>query len=266
MGLIQKLNGRKPFAVVSDSTSPPPPTNTTPDGRERLRFADAECTKARECVADLEARQGRLTTIISDADAARTALQAAIKADGGVALEAYSAGDASDAPIARLVEHRDTTAKAASAAKDALPGVEEMLTKARAELVKLEGLKFDAVIVYLKTRAKDEHEVYVGAFNDLIRSYERLYGIAVALSVTGHSDMMTTALPVPIQAPGFNMGTGPAHGPSELVTMRHMVAEAKVGEATAKWMLARERLLSDADANLDDLTGMQFQYESDRHL
>jgi hypothetical protein len=93
-----------------------------------------------------------------------------------------------------------------------------------------------------------------------------LYGIAVALSVTGHSDMMTTALPVPIQAPGFNMGTGPAHGPNELVTMRHVAAEAKVGDAQAKWLQARERLVKDVDANVDDLIGPQFQYESDRYL
>ncbi|MGA2057426.1 MAG: hypothetical protein ABSG88_19210 [Bradyrhizobium sp.] len=98
-----------------------------------------------------------MTTIISDAGGAQSALQAAIGADGGLALEAYGAGLASDQPIAKLVEHKETTAKGASAAKDALPGVQDMLTKARGALAKAENAKFDAVIVYLKTRADDEH-------------------------------------------------------------------------------------------------------------
>jgi hypothetical protein len=183
-----------------------------------------------------------------------------------VALEAYGAGLASDQPIAKLVEHKETTAKAASAARDALPGVQDMLAKPRAELVRLESLKFDAIIIYLKTRAKDEHEAYLRAFNQLCRSYEQLYGIAVGLAATGHADMMTTGAPVPIQAPGFNMGTGPGHGPSELVTMTHLAGEAQVADFTAKWMNARERLIKDADANVDDLIDMQFRYESDRYL
>jgi hypothetical protein len=60
--------------------------------------------------------------------------------------------------------------------------------------------------------------------------------------------------------------TGASHGPSELVIMTHLAGEAKVAHSTAKWMQARERLVKDADANVDDLIGMQFQYASDRDL
>jgi hypothetical protein len=156
MGVIQKFNGRKPFPDAG-SASPPTGHGAVHDGRERLRFAAAELAKACDCVADLETRLARLTTIISDADAAHAALQEAIAADGGVALEAYGAGNASDHPIAKLVAAKECTAKAASAAKDALPGVQDILAKARAECGRLESAKFDAVIVYLKTRASDEH-------------------------------------------------------------------------------------------------------------
>jgi hypothetical protein len=141
-----------------------------------------------------------------------------------------------------------------------------MLAKARAEVGRLEGVKFDAVIVFLKTRARGEHDVYTRAFRDLCDSYERLCGIAVAVSATGHSDMMTTPLPMPIRAPGFNMNIGPAHGPSELVVMAHAAVEEKVAAWTANWIAARERLSEDADADLDDLIALQFQYESDRDL
>ncbi len=243
--------------TTSRATSPatPPPTGTAYGCRERLRFAAGELAKARDCVADLEARLARLTAIIGDADAAHVVLQEAIAADGGVALEAYGSGRAPDQPIAELVGAKETTAKAASAAKDALPGVEDMLNKARAEVVRLESVKFDDVVRYLKSRAGDEHKIYLRAFNELCKSYENLCGIAVALSATGHADMMTSGLPLPIQSPGFNMSTGPSHGPSEKITMSYMAAEAKVAKSTATWMQARERLMQDADADLDDLIG-----------
>jgi hypothetical protein len=120
MGVIQKFSGKKPFRDAA-SASPPTGQGAVNDGRERLRYAAAELAKAKDCVADLETRLNRLTTIISDADAAHAALQDAITADGGVALEAYGAGNASNQPIAMLVATKETTAKAASAAKDALP-------------------------------------------------------------------------------------------------------------------------------------------------
>lgn len=263
MGIVQKLSEKRHGLGAA---APTPPAKATHDGRERLRFAAAELAKASDCVADLEARLNRLTTIISDADAAHAALQKAIAADGGVALEAYGAGKASGQPIAKLVAAKDNTAKAASAAKDALPGVQDMLAKARAEVSRLEAVKFDAVIVYLKTRASEEHRSFIRAFNALCGSYDRLCGIAVALSATGHAEMMTTGLPVSIAVPGFNMGTGPSHGPSERVTMGHGPSEAKIGHATAQWMQARERLMKDADADLSDLIHSEFQYESDARL
>lgn len=262
MGIVQNLKS----SLTTTSAPPPSGRGTAHDGRGRLRFAAAELAKAKECVADLETRANRLTAIVADADAANAALQAAITADGGVALEAYGAGNASDQPIARLVSTKETTARAASAARDALPNVQDMLTKARAEEARMEAAKFDAVIVYLKMRAGDEHKSFLRAYQDLCDSYDALCGIAVALAATGHSEMMTTGHPVPIQVPNFNMGTGPAHGPSERMVLSHGLAEAKIAAASDRWMQARERLLANADAGLNDLIGMQFPYESDRNL
>jgi chromosome segregation ATPase len=192
MGLIQNLVGRK-TTEESASASPPAGGSTVPDGRGRLRTAAAELAKAKECITDLEARLGRLNTIISDADTAHAALQAAIKEDGGVALEAYGAGRASNQPIAKLVETKENTAKAASAARDALPNVQDMLASGRAQEAALVTARFDAVIVYLKMRASDEHKTYMRAFKDLCDSYDALCGIANALSATGHSEMLPRA-------------------------------------------------------------------------
>jgi hypothetical protein len=145
--------------------------------------------------------------------------------------------------------------------------VEDMLAKARAEVVRLEGVKFDAMIVYLKTRAADEHRAYLKAFNAMCASHDALVGIAVALAATGHAEIMTSGAPLPIRVPGFNMNTGPGHGPSETVTLTHSASDGKVGRATADWMQARERLASDPNADIDDLIGTPaYLYPADADL
>jgi hypothetical protein len=185
-------------------------------------------------VADADALLDRLIKVIRDADTAEEALQASVAEDGGVSLAAYSAGGATDAPIAKLILTKKTTAEAAAVAQAALAGVQSKLEAARVEVTRLEGVRFDATIVYLKMRARDKNTAYHDTFAALSRVYDELCGVAVAMSATGHADMMTTGLPVAIQTPGFNMGTGPAHGPSEKITLTHMTGEgeARVSEAT----------------------------------
>lgn len=261
MGVIEKLTKRHGVG----GSAPTPPSTKAYDGRDRLRAASDALTQAQACVADLEAQFNRLHIIVSDADAANEALQQAITADGGVALAAYGNGTASNEPIAALIATKEDTARAASAAKAALPRVEDMLAKARAEVVRLEGVKFDAMIVYLKTRAADQHRAYLKAFNAMCASHDALCGIAVALAATNHSEMMTSGAPLPIKAPGFNMNIGAGHGPSESVTMMHAPREDKIGKATADWMQARERLADDPNADIDDLIGAS-QYDADAHL
>lgn len=261
---VFKMNERRHGVGGS---APTQPSTRQYDGRERLRAAAKALGEAQACVADLETRLGRLGTIMGDADAAHEALQAAITADGGVALERYGNGQAANEPIAALIATKENTARAASAAKAALPSVEDMLSKARAEVTRLEGVKFDALIVYLKTRANDEHRAFLKSFNAMCKSYDTLCGIAVALSATGHSDMMTSGAPMPIKVPGFNMNNGPGFGPSEPVTMARGADEDAIARTTADWMKARERLSSDADADIDDLiSSPELRYSDDANL
>lgn len=262
MGVIEKLK-----RVGVGGSAPTSPAIVTYDGRERLRAAAGALNEAQACVADLEGQFNRLNAIVSAADAANDALQQAITADGGVALAAYGNGTASNEPIAVLIATKENTARAANAAKTALPRVEDVLAKARAEVVRLEGVKFDALIVFLKTRAADQHAAYVKAYNAMCKSHDALCGIAVALAATGHSEMMTSGAPMAIKAPGFNMGTGPAHGPSESVTMTHAPREGDISGTTADWMKARERLAADPNADIDELIGSSlFQYPADAQL
>jgi hypothetical protein len=195
MGVVEKLSKR--HGVGGSAPTPP---GMKYDGRDRLRAASDGLVKGQQCVAELEAQFNRLTSIVTAADTAQVTLQAAITADGGVALEAY--GNANNEPIAALIATKENTARAASAAKAALPNVEDMLSKARAEVARLEGVKSDDMIAYLKMRADDQHRAYVKAYNEMCASHDVLCGIAVALSATGHSDMMTSGQPLPIRGPG----------------------------------------------------------------
>jgi hypothetical protein len=122
---------------------------------------------------------------MSDADAAHAAVQEAVAADGGVALAEYAAGSAADGGIAKLIAAEETTAKAAAAAKSALPKAQAMLADARAEVTRLEREKEDAALAHLRTRADDVALTYKRAFDLLCRSHDQLVGISAALSATG---------------------------------------------------------------------------------
>jgi hypothetical protein len=121
-----------------------------------------------------------------------------------------------------------------------------------------------------EARASDEaHKLYIRAFNELCGSCDRLCGISVALSATEQSEMMTTALPVPIAVPRVQHVIRSCPRPQG---GRHHDAHGGRSEggcvSTAKWRQARERLDKDADAELDDQigTGPTIQYEADREL
>lgn len=249
MGIF-KIDDRKRHSM--GGSAPTPPRHASDDGRARLRQVAGELAKARDCVADLEAQSRRMQSIISDAEASHNALQQAIAADGGVALAAYGAGKADNQPIVGLIAAKENSAKAASAAKVALPSMEEMLTKARAEVDRLTLANSNEVIHYLKRRAAEDIVApYHKTFRDLTATHDVLCGVSVALYATGHGEMRTVT--TPIQVPGFNTSPGP--GPNERIMMQHEANEFKVSDATARWMQAREKLASDPDAQIDDLIG-----------
>ncbi len=231
-----------------------PQAETRPDGRERLRFFADELVKANEAVAELEVRLDRLTGIIQDAELAQATLQQAIAEDGGVGLAEYAAGRAQDSDIAQLVQAKETTAKAAAAARDAVPNVQNMLSRARNEVARLEQQKQDEALRYLKQRADHVALQYKRIFDALCRSHDQLVGISAALSATGEHGGEIRMSSTPIQVPRFDLPS--VADPNEfLPTMTHRPADIAVEDATANWLEARNRLSQDTEAKLDDLIG-----------
>lgn len=254
MGMIFKTKARE--ATLA------PQAEAGPDGRERLRFFADELVKANEAVAELEVRLNRLTGIIHDADLAHATLQQAIAEDGGLALAEYAAGKAQDDDMAQLVQAKETTAKAAAAARDALPNVQDMLSRARNEVTRLEQLKQDAALQYLKQRADHVALQYKRIFSALCRSHDQLVGISAALSATGQHGGEIRMSTTPMQVPRFDLPS--VADPNEfLPTMTHQPAENAVYDATASWLEARNRLSQDAEAELDDLIGPAHERNDD---
>lgn len=231
-----------------------PQPEPAPDGRERLRFFADELAKANEAVLELEARLQRLTSICQDAELAHATLQQAIAEDGGVSLAEYAAGNAQDGDIAHLVQAKETTAKAAAAARDALPNVQAMLAKARSEVERLEQQKESAALEYLRQRADHVALQYKRIFTALCRSHDQLVGISAALSATGAHGGEIRMSETRIEVPRFNLPS--VADPNEyLSSMTHLANDTTVEDSTASWLQARNRLANDVDAELDDLIG-----------
>ncbi len=232
---------------IVDSLRPKP----APVGRERLRHFDAEVSKAKEAVADLEQRVERLESIIIDADAAHRALQLAISNDGGVALASYSAGTSPvDSEISKLVMAAETSARAATAAKAALPHAQAALENAKAQVIDLGEQRVSELNRVIAMLADGEARAYQKAFDELGRRHDRLCGWASTAEANQGDIRLTQA---PLAVPRFaspslgNMDADPF--------LRHQVNQLDIGDAARMWKEIRGRLELDAGADISDLIG-----------
>jgi hypothetical protein len=219
------------------------------DGRERLRFIDGEVRKANDAVADLEQRVERLGQIVTDAESNHNALQVAINADGGVALAAYSVGQApADSEISRLVELAESSAKAATAAKAALPSTEAMLDSARSQVKELGDQRNAEMNHVVALLADADARAYQRAFDEMCRLHDRLIGYSNVAQVSIGDVQLITENP---KTPRFAL---PSLGNSDADPfLRHRVNDFTVNDAAKSWATVRQRLESDVDADLSDI-------------
>jgi hypothetical protein len=230
--------------VVSMRRSKPEPV-----GRDRLKHLDVETKKARDAVAEFEQRVHRLESIIVDADAAHKALQQAIAADGGVALEGFATGQApADSEIAQLVMTAENSARAATAAKAALPIAVAALDNVRMQVVVLgeeRGLELSRVIAML---ADDEARGYQRIFDQLGRAHDRLCGYA-SVAETNLGDIRLII--DPLKAPRF---ASPSLGNSDADPfLRHQPNPLDIGDAARMWGAVRAALDQDPGADISEL-------------
>lgn len=254
MGIMEKLlKSEKVTEVAPEKGTALVTAGPVLDGRDRLRFFGQELAKARDAVAELDARQDRLVAIINDADAAREALQDAVEADGGIALSDYAAGNAPDSDIAKLIAREKITAEAAGAAKSALQAASNMLAAAKAEVSRLEAERDGAISAYLLLRADEKGRAYMQVARALFRLHDELRGISQALTTGAYGGDLIMG-EVQVVVPRFNLPS--VADPNEfLASIVHGADERVVLAEAQKWSEARTRVLQDSDANLDDLLG-----------
>ena len=226
--------------------------------RSGIRRATEALASARKEEAELGAKLQRLNAVIADAQAADATFREAVEADdSGAALAEFAEGKAPDGAIAKVVDRAQATNALAVAARAAAPKVQGRLEELRNQIPTLEQEKDATVLAYLRTRAEEAHQQYDQAWAALCMAYDQIVGMRRALVM---------AKPPPIQGPRLDN--------SQLVTIglppgmkQHTANGSEVEkDAHQKWAQARERLVNDVDANVDDLIGTQFQYESDRGL
>jgi hypothetical protein len=244
------------FSAQKKSKGSNPPLGEAPKprtvqhvGRERFRFVDGELKKADEAIVDLEKRVERLGSIISEAESNQRNLQAAIQADGGVALAEFSAGKADpDSDIARLVTLAEASQKASNAAKVALPSTEAMLESARSQATDLREKRNAELNRVLANLADVDAKAYERAFTEVCRLHDRLCGFSqVAQANIGDVRLVLQNPSVPRFALP-SLGNGDADP-----WMRHRENELTVADASRTWATVRQRLEADVDSDLSDL-------------
>jgi exonuclease VII small subunit len=222
-----------------------------PVGRERLKHLDAETQKAKEAVVEFEQRVQRLESIIADAETAHKALQQAIAADGGKALEDYASGlTKDDDEISKLVMTAENSARAATAAKAALPVAQAALDNVRAQVVVLGEERVAELNRVIAMMADSEARSYQRSFDEMCRRHDRLVGYA-SVAQMSHGDIQLIIDPV--KAPRFAF---PSMGTIESDPfLRHQVSSLTVSEAAKQWTEVRARLEADVNADVSDLIG-----------
>jgi hypothetical protein len=218
-----KSKGSNPLGEV------PMPRTIQHTGRERFRFVDGELKRANEAITDLEARVAGLGAIIAESEVNQRNLQAAIQADGGVALAEFSAGRADpDSDIATLVTLAESSQKAANA---------ELRDKRNAELNRV-----------LANLADVDAKAYDRAFTEVCRLHDRLCGFSqVAQANIGDVRLVLQNPSVPRFALP-SLGNGDADP-----WMRHRENELIVAESARTWATVRQRLEADVEADISDL-------------
>jgi hypothetical protein len=221
-----------------------------PAGRERLKHFDAELAKANVAAADIEDRITRLQAIIIEADQHHERLQIAILVDGGRALAEYSAGRLSDdSEIGKLAVLADSSSRAATAAKAALPKAQADLENVQSQLITLTEQRAAEVNCVLANLADVDARAYRDAFHQLCRLHDNLVGYA-AVGQSNHGDIRLVIDTVKV--PRF---ATPSLGNADADPyLRHNApSELTVDQSARRWQAIKDRLGLDADADLTDL-------------
>jgi len=249
-GSVQKKNdksqGENPVMTSVSSIKP----KSKQLGRERLKHFDGEIRAARNAIEELEQQVARLKAISAESEAAARALQLAISNDGGVALAAYSSGQAKPTDeISKLVAHAETSRGGATAAAAALPHSEASLENARSQLVTLDAERHAELDHVVKMIADRDAKEYQRAFDAACIAHDKLVGYAAAFE-SNHGDVRLAR--VPIEMPRFAL---PSMGrPDADPYIRHLApSELTVNASSRKYLAIRSRIAANPDADISDL-------------
>jgi hypothetical protein len=238
---------------VQAAETQPAPTRRLFDERDVLRSRSAEVTKAEQAIADMAANVLRLETIISDAAEAETALQVAVAEDAGVSLAAFANGEAApDSEITTRLANAENTARAAVAARVALPRAQANLLNAQEQITHLETQRQQAIRDFLLMLAAEPAREYVATWNKFCSLHDTLVGISNALPSAASTENDLRMTTTPIVAPRFNLAPI-AHSSEFLATMEHFANDHAVQDVAGKWLAGRDRLSNDVEADVFDL-------------
>ena len=239
-------------APVSPEVEAALTANSTPSEtieRSILRDCSAALDEARKRVAECEAEIERLELVIAEGDKAAAVLQAQIAGDGAAGIAALVKGEAKpDAAMTSII----AIELAVRAAQARLPAARAELEQANAQAMRAEVQRNLAARNAMVREADRVAARYAKLLSELAETYDSLVGISGALPPLETLGQEIHNLVTGFTIPRFNLpsnSTSAGYAP----TFVHIPDEWRVNATRARWAAARDRLIDDPDADLNEL-------------
>lgn len=236
MGFLNKSQKSKDTAATA--------TKSEPVERQIMRDVAAKLAQARNDLAVAEQHVAQLEHAIGAGTVADEAFRTSPAS--AAALERIASGDISDGGVSAMLLRQ----QAARTAQDILPAAKQRVDAAKKAVDHLLEQAHDAAVAFLKLDVNEIAKKYKAAWLELIRVHDLLVGASHALPPPDAWQDGIWPGELHVEVPGFVLS---ALGNAR--RLEHFINEAVVEKTHTTWRQAKDRLMSDPDADVTDLIG-----------
>lgn len=251
-------------------------TSPSPRPREALQRVNLALGRAHKTANDAQAAIDRLRGLIAAAGPAKAAVQRAVRADGGKALEGFASNGGREG-IGKIVHAAQAATRAADAADAATPDAVDALRGANIEIGRLEKEKEECVKAVLLLEGAALATRYLNLFNELGAAHDALVGFARGSKIPdiqltdqlfeaprfGIGCMLSVALPENLKKGFSHAGMSYVEGETWSPFLKHSGDSDEIFRQRNVWLRFGRALQLDHNATLGGLPGPDEEIEID---